>query len=525
MNVSPRHRRIPWPRVVFAVLAALLTVLGVGLRFYRVSDSLWLDELHTSWTIGSELDQISCRARIGSTSSLYFYLPWAAAQLLGPSELSLRLPSLLAGAALIPLTCCAVLHWTTNRWAAVLSTFLVAVDPQFVWMSQEARVYALVQLIGLVQILLFWILLTRTTRFAHAGWIAATVILFYLHYTTLLIVPAQLVAYGILYAFRPSALTYRPFQLARDIALVVLCCLPAVAHLCEIAARRENWELFVERQGVQAVLTMFSFPLYVLLPACVFGAYLLARNILKRHSNPPQLNWRMFVLAFCWFLVPVVCAWLATYSKQLYLFFPRYLIISALAPIVTTGLLYAGCTATAGRVTLAVAVAVTALAISGPVGQLSQHGTLLHHETEDWRAAVAWLNREDGHQWVPVFVRSGLIEADALTHDTSAELREFCLLPITSLYQTKGPERPLIPLPTTHAARLTPKQLILIKNFGGACFVVRGEEQALDTIVRGVIRALPHSHCQVLEQHSWAGVCAARLSVSPASGSLLVDPA
>ena len=80
-------------------LCGLLVIAGVGtaLRLWQINESLWLDELHTSWIVSDSLTEIAPRARIGNQSPVYFYVVRLSLLALGERELSLRLPSLLAG--------------------------------------------------------------------------------------------------------------------------------------------------------------------------------------------------------------------------------------------------------------------------------------------------------------------------------------------------------------------------------------------------------------------------------------------
>src|SRR5438552_16858982 len=82
------------------LILSVLTLLAAFLRLWHIQESLWVDELHTSWCLQGGLDEVAERATIGNQSPLYFYLMWAITSLLGESELTLRLPSLVAGIAL-----------------------------------------------------------------------------------------------------------------------------------------------------------------------------------------------------------------------------------------------------------------------------------------------------------------------------------------------------------------------------------------------------------------------------------------
>jgi len=84
-----------WLAVLAVSLLALTTQLAIG------RGSLWVDELHSSWVIWGDLNQVPERAWLGNQSPLYFAGLWCWWHLplrphAVPPELWLRLPSLIA---------------------------------------------------------------------------------------------------------------------------------------------------------------------------------------------------------------------------------------------------------------------------------------------------------------------------------------------------------------------------------------------------------------------------------------------
>src|SRR4051812_38177258 len=152
MREMPRFSS--WPTWL---LLTLIIALGAMLRLWQINDSLWVDELHTSWCVQGGLNQVAQRAALGNQSPLYFYVVWGVTRLLGESEFTLRLPSLLAGIALPGLMYLLVRRLGPGErmvWPAVLAAFLVSVDHASLFFAAEARPYALVQLLAAVSLLL-----------------------------------------------------------------------------------------------------------------------------------------------------------------------------------------------------------------------------------------------------------------------------------------------------------------------------------------------------------------------------------
>ncbi|MCW3029232.1 MAG: rane protein-like protein [Solirubrobacterales bacterium] len=139
-----------WPLAALIVLAAALRLSTLD------QQSFWYDEaytpvhvLHTSlWT--------TLRAMVHSENSppLWYVIEWVDYRVLGSGEFALRLPSALAGIATVPVAW-AIGQELAGRRAAIIAAALVAVNPLFVWYSQEARAYGLFVLTASLALLCF----------------------------------------------------------------------------------------------------------------------------------------------------------------------------------------------------------------------------------------------------------------------------------------------------------------------------------------------------------------------------------
>src|SRR5207237_1835887 len=95
--------------------------------------------------------------RLGNYSPLYFWLVWLSTRCVGLTEWGVRLPSLLAGIGLIPVMYFAAARLLGSRLAGLTAAAIVALDGAlFGWYSQEARPYALVQLLAVVHVWIFF---------------------------------------------------------------------------------------------------------------------------------------------------------------------------------------------------------------------------------------------------------------------------------------------------------------------------------------------------------------------------------
>ncbi|HEX2015878.1 MAG TPA: glycosyltransferase family 39 protein [Solirubrobacteraceae bacterium] len=167
-------------------LAALLRLPTLG------SQSLWFDEafipthvLHAG--LGATLSAVS---HTENTPPLFYLLEWASTRVLGTDEVALRLLSAIAGLATV-----AVSVWVGrelhSRRAGLILGLLVAVNPLFVWYSQEARAYALFGLTAAVSFALFLRARRLGTPASLLGWAVASSLALLTHYFAALLIAAE----------------------------------------------------------------------------------------------------------------------------------------------------------------------------------------------------------------------------------------------------------------------------------------------------------------------------------------------
>jgi uncharacterized membrane protein/O-antigen/teichoic acid export membrane protein len=154
--------RDPVARCVSAAFA-----LGVAVRFV-IPRGLWLDE-------ATSVDQ----ARMGYLAMLhnlrttdvhppgYFTLLWASVRVFGSGELAVRLPSIIPGALVIP-ALYLLGREAYDRRTGVIAAVAGSVAPIMVWYSQEARMYALLMLLG---VLALWAQVRILKRGGVSGWV------------------------------------------------------------------------------------------------------------------------------------------------------------------------------------------------------------------------------------------------------------------------------------------------------------------------------------------------------------------
>lgn len=482
-----------WPLVVIVLMAAVA-------RAWQITESLWLDELHTAWVVLGAGDEFAQRAQIGNQSVLYFFLPWWTTRALGLEEWTLRLPSLLAGVALVAAAYGVTYRCTNSRLAASLVGLLAASDRNCLFFATEARSYALVQLLAVAQWFVFW----QSYRSRRWVWSLANVLLsgllFYLHYTAILLLAGQIlyvaVDHGACWwrADDSSAEGRWRRQRARrfvvELAAIALLIAPAAWHVADIGSRSHAWTRFVREPSWTLPVHSFSLASYVAIPTAL---WFLAAMLKRRHETGCSADDRQTaVMLACWFCAPWIIAWLTAATGFAPLFLGRYLIGTALAALLWAGLCVARIEPTAARIVAAGVVAAAALWSSGIVRQWREDGRLIGDRRQGWREAVALVNTQGVGDW-PVFVRSGFIEADRLRGGDELLLRGLCLAPLTTLYALHQTPDRLFPLPTTGSGDLPLHHVSDIVRAGGAWFVINAPERSQRSIQKAVHDSLRSS--------------------------------
>jgi Dolichyl-phosphate-mannose-protein mannosyltransferase len=134
----------PQAGVIIAGSVAALTLLGLAIRVANFDQSLFGDELSTYWivhdrSLWSVLDHVHSDDEI--TPPLSFVLGWLTLKIGGAPEW-VRLPSLLAGTATIPLVYLLGAR-TLGRFAGLVAAAVMALSPFMIYYSDEARAYSL----------------------------------------------------------------------------------------------------------------------------------------------------------------------------------------------------------------------------------------------------------------------------------------------------------------------------------------------------------------------------------------------
>jgi mannosyltransferase len=171
--------RLPpwWPLAALTLLAAALRLSTLDLQ------SFWYDEAFTPVHVLHPSLWATLRSVVHTenTPPLWYVIAWADTRVLGSGEVALRLPSALAGIATVPVAW-AIGRELASRRAATVCAALVAVNPLFVWYSQEARAYGLFVLTAALAMLCFLRALREPTRGRMAAFAVTGALALLTHY-------------------------------------------------------------------------------------------------------------------------------------------------------------------------------------------------------------------------------------------------------------------------------------------------------------------------------------------------------
>lgn len=232
--------------------------------------------------------------------------------------------------------------------------------------------------------------------------------------------------------------------------------LPAVGHLREIAARRENWELFVERPT--------CLDLWHAIPQVqVLGGTLLlvVSVVLYRWGTKMSPGWRtsawpVGVLIGGWFTVPLLLTWFLSYAEIVRSFHVRDHLVSLPAMACLLGWLVSLLPTAKLRWGALPIVLTRSLVRSTILADYVVDPELRPRRNEGWREVVESIN--NSIYVGKITLVSGLIEANGLRTSDDAALREYCSYPLRSAYPVRQGVT-IEPLPATNPWELTSDQV------------------------------------------------------------------
>jgi 4-amino-4-deoxy-L-arabinose transferase-like glycosyltransferase len=176
------------------LLLAGITALALAVRLKHFGESLYGDELFTfesstASTLSGVMHVVNSNVEV--TPPLFFVVAWLS-QKLGDPSVWLRVPSLAAGVATVPLVYALGLR-TVGRRAAMVGAAFFALSPFAAFYATEARAYALLAMLVVISTLALLTALEKNTWPWWAAYTVAVAAAMYTHYTAIFVLTAQAV--------------------------------------------------------------------------------------------------------------------------------------------------------------------------------------------------------------------------------------------------------------------------------------------------------------------------------------------
>lgn len=135
---------------VLVALAILAAGVAVWARLPYCGESFWVDELHSAWTVWASLGEVAPRAALGNQTPVYYWGLWFYRQIFGDGEVALRLSGVVLSSIACGIVAAGVAHQTRCLLGGALAGILLATDPTAVFFGTELRVFPAVLLLAAV---------------------------------------------------------------------------------------------------------------------------------------------------------------------------------------------------------------------------------------------------------------------------------------------------------------------------------------------------------------------------------------
>ncbi len=396
-NNGPTPSR-DWSEVAYSVWAftVLCGMAGIAFRLYGLDRSLWLDEFGTLWVVEANFASLIDRVfSFQGQTPFYYTCVWLAVQLLGESEVVVRLPSMVFGVG-FSYVIYQLGEELGGKELGLLSAALAWSSFPLVEADASARPYSLAALFAGLMLLGFARASLRGDGWGRVLFIVGGSGLFASHY----VLAPITVWIGVGYFAFPSLRRYcgaRKF--AFDVSVLGLSVLPWMPHFFAVWGRREvvAW-LGEPRYGL--IFSLIG-PLFV--PGMV--AFLTVAGKHKRETRDDlTMLFGLIVVAHL-----VVLGLLAEFGMSF--LHRRY----AMVIVIPAALLGAQGIRRQRRFALFPLLCWALLTGLAFAACFIATGIFSRMDHEDWRLAVARLDQElESDPQAPVLYRSGFVEEETV---------------------------------------------------------------------------------------------------------------
>ena len=403
---SQRVRWYVWATLAFVVLR---------LWIQPMNSSFWLDETGTfllvQGTFGQMLER--CVNWVGQPT-FFAAIVWLFAQLPGPREVILRLPSLI-GLSVATFFVYRIGRRVLGSEAAGSAVLIFAALAGYY--ASDARPYALglMTASGTILFLIRWMENGRVIDAIGYSVFAALTVYFHFLFSVMFVVHAAYVLLRTLQRKRP-----RPAVLVSSAVLILILLIPLVPSFLRTFSVRGSFN-FVEKPRMASIV-LDSVPAFLdgFLVAGIFAVILLFANM--KFSRSKVLQPEVWLLLM-WAVASPLALFLISYLSPVSVFLPRYFSVALPGLALALAWVISGFQPASARTILTLVLVAGAIADRG--GSLRN----LPHGNENWREAMAAVRRVTGGDAIPVLVRSEFIESASPAMFNNPGQAEFLLAP------------------------------------------------------------------------------------------------
>lgn len=282
-------------KIAYAIYGICLG-LAIGIWFLAVRTPLWLDETGSYWQISAGFSQIWPRQYICLAFPAYSYILWFGSQLLGVSEVALRVPSILAmlGAVYLIYLCARELF---GREMGLVAAIIFSANPIVIFESIDARPYAFVALATNAAIYVL-LKLRKSDSVLLAGIFGLfCALILYFHFLGAVVLPALLLGFVLLKPGQGKAFWWQFWTALIVFAGAFLPLLPGLEHLF----RTGRTHVFETAPSWAVLITPFASGL---LPFAFAAAVLVAVLTIRRDEKSNFRKWQV-LLCLSLALIPI----------------------------------------------------------------------------------------------------------------------------------------------------------------------------------------------------------------------------
>ncbi|MEM9410269.1 MAG: hypothetical protein AAGA30_04100 [Planctomycetota bacterium] len=484
--------------MIFRNVISLISLLGIvacgiWLRVHFAGEPIWVDETHSLWVTNSELAQVEFRAGQGNQTPVYFWLQYLAIWLFGNSTLALRALSVTSSSMSLVISGVIAWKWTKNPFCTALAAFLVATDNSLVFFGSEARPYALLQLLTLLQVYCVIEFLKRRSdpisseqaKRAFVSTFGLSLLMIATHLTSILILLIEFV--GALFLVRENKVN---LWLAAALTLALTGGLYFTTLIAQVAAKKSDWSVVAPYAWLG---NEFASTLFLLIITTVFSCLSLCK---QNSQNQNGTTYSIALLSTFICATPILLVLFSIVTGFANLGSNKYISpLPVLAPLAVA--IWISAIQSKALQGLVIVLTLTIHFALNPLAICFLNNQTPIYRQEDWRSVVLRLSESESWSSKPIFLFSNLVEDHRASTATDPKFLNYLKFPITA-FDSKINVSTLNPMSTRPGITFWPEsERQKLRLFGAARIVTRTTEPTRKAIIGELTRIFADKQLKV----------------------------